>query len=70
MCGKLPDRRVLLLHSCEVVKGLTQALIEVVKRANLLGNGANIEVFLFKHYEFNSIKNLALVTLWDYIFKA
>ena len=45
-------------------------MIEVLKRANLLGNGANIEVFLFKHYEFNSIENLALVALWDHIYKA
>ena len=59
-----------LLYSCEVVKRLTYNLIEVLKRANLLRNGANIEVFLFKHYEFNSIENLALVTLWDFVYKA
>ena len=35
-----------------------------------MGNGANIEVFLFKQYEFNSIENPALVTLWDYVYKA
>ena len=70
MCGKHPERRVPLLYSCEVVKILTYDLIEVLKRADLLRNGANIEVFLFKHYEFNSIKNLALVTLWDYVYEA
>ena len=59
-----------LLYSCEVVKRLTYSLIEVLRRANLLGKGANIEVFLFKHYKFNSIENLALVTLWDYVYKA
>ena len=70
MCGKHPERRVPLLYSCEVVKGSTQALIEVLKGANLLGNGTNIKVFLFKHYNFNSIENLSLVTLWDYIYNA
>ena len=59
-----------LLYSCEVVTGLTYDLIEVLKRANVLGNRANIEVFLFKHYEFNSIENLAPVTLLDYVQKA
>ena len=58
-----------LLYSCEVVKKLTQALIEILKRANLLKNGIYIEVFLFKFYDFNSIENLSLVLLWNYIYK-
>ena len=70
MCGKHPERRVPLLYSCDVVKGLTQTLIEVLKRANLLKNGIYIEVFLFKYYDFNSIENLSLVMLWDYIYKS
>ena len=48
MCGKHPERRVPLLYSCDVVKKLIQTLIEILKRANLLGNGTYIEVFLFK----------------------
>ena len=59
-----------LLYSCEVVSKLTQALIEILKRANLLKNGTHIEVFLFKCYEFNSIENLSLVLLWNYIYKS
>ena len=70
MCGKHPERRVPLLYSCDVVKRLTQTLIEVLKRANLLKNGIYIEVFLFKYYDFNSIENLSLVMLWDYIYKS
>ena len=69
MCGKHLERRVPLLYSCDVVKRLTQTLIEVLKRANLLKNGIYIEVFLFKYYDFNSIENLSLVMLWDYIYK-
>ena len=38
MCGKHPEQRVPLLYSCEVVKGLTQTLIEVLKGTNLLKN--------------------------------
>ena len=70
MCGKHPERHVPLLYSCDVVKRLTQTLIEVLKRANLLKNGIYIEVFLFKYYDFNSIENLSLVMLWDYIYKS
>ena len=70
MCGKHQERRVPLLYSCEVVKKLTQTLIEILKRANLLKNGIYIEVFLFKSYDFNSIENLSLVILWDYIYKS
>ena len=40
------------------------------KRSNLLKNGSHIEVFLFKCYEFNSIENLSLVLLWNYIYKS
>ena len=59
-----------LLYSCEIVNELTQTLIEILKRANLLKNGTYIEVFLFKCYEFNSIENLSLVLLWNYIYKS
>ena len=63
-------KRVPLLYSCEVVRELTQNLVEVLKRANLLRSGEYIEIFLFKNYNFNSIKNLSLVILWNYIYKS
>ena len=44
--------------------------MEILKGANLLKKGTCIEVFLFKEYDFNSIENLALVTPWDFIYKA
>ena len=69
MCRKHQERHVPLLYSCEIVSKLTQALIEILKRANLLKNGTHIKVFLFKYYEFNSIENLSLVLLWNYIYK-
>ena len=70
MCSKHPERHVPILYSCEVVKGLIYKLVEILRGANLLKNGASIEVFLFKEYDFNSIENLALVTLWDFVYKA
>ena len=49
---------------------MTQTLIEILKRANLLQNGIQMEIFLFKCYEFNSIENLSLVLLWNYVYKS
>ena len=68
MCGKHQERRVPILYSCEVVSKLTQTLIKILKRANLLKNGTQMEIFLFKYYEFNSIENLSLVLLWNYVY--
>ena len=59
-----------ILFSCEVVRQLTNQLVGTLKEAGLLGKGSNIETFLFKEYDFNSIENLTLVTLWDFIYKA
>ena len=42
----------------------------ILREANLLKRGTCIEVFLFKEYDFNSIENLTLVTLCDFIYKA
>ena len=70
MCGKHQERRVPILYSCEVIGKLTETLIEILKRANLLQNGIRMEIFLFKCYEFNSIENLSLVLLWNYVYKS
>ena len=37
--------------------------------AGLLRLGDNIEMFLFSEYAFNTVENLVLITLWDYIYK-
>ena len=34
----------------------------------MLRSGEYIEIFLFKNYNFNSIENLSLVILWNYIY--
>ena len=70
MCGKHLEKRVPILYSCEVVKKLICKLLVILREANLLKRGTCIEVFLFKEYDFNSIENLALVTLWDFVYKA
>ena len=52
------------------MRELTQILVEVLKRANLLKSGEYIDTFLFKNYNLNSIKNLSLVILWNYVYKS
>ena len=44
-------------------------MFKVLKRAGCLGVGHNLETFLFKDYNFNSIENLSLVALWNYSYK-
>ena len=59
-----------ILFSCEVVKELSNQLVCTLREAGLLEKGNCIEIFLFKRYNFNSIENLTLVSLWDFIYKA
>ena len=70
VCGKHPEKRIPILFSCGTVIVLTNQLVSVLREAGLLERGSNIEAFLFKGYNFNSIENLTLVTLWDFIYKA
>ena len=49
---------------------MTSRLINILKEAGLLEKGNKIEIFLFKEYNFNSVENLTLITLFDYIYKA
>ena len=37
--------------------------------ARLLRLGNNIEMFLFSEYAFDTVENLVLITLWDYVYK-
>ena len=70
ICGKHPEKRIPILLTCEVTVSLVRKLIHALNEADLLNEGSNIECFLFKGYSFNTIENLSLVTLWDFIYKA
>ena len=58
-----------LFYFCKKVQSLVQYLIKILKRAGRLGAGHIIETFLFQTYYYNSIENLSLVSLWNYIYK-
>ena len=55
--------------TCEPVKCLTEKLIDILKTAGMLRLGDNFEMFLFSEYGFDSVENLILITLWDYVYK-
>ena len=57
------------MFTCESVKDLTSKVIHILKIAGLLRLGDNIEMFLFSEYAFDTVENLVLITLWDYIYK-
>ena len=42
----------------------------MLEEAGLLVRGDKIEIFLFSEYDFNSVQNLILITLWDFVYKA
>ena len=58
------------MFSCEIVKEMTVKLIHILKEAGLLVRGDIIEMFLFIDNDFNSVENLILITLWDFVYKA
>ena len=58
------------MFSCNIVKEMTAKLIHILKEAGLLALGDKIEMFLFVDYDFNSVENLILITLWDFVYKA
>ena len=66
---KHPQKRVPLFYFCEKVQSLVQYLIKILKSSGFLNFGHNIETFLFQNYNFNSIENLSLVSLWNYVYK-
>ena len=49
---------------------MTAKLIHILKEAGLLARGDTIEMFLFVNYDFNSIENSILITLWDFVYKS
>ena len=70
ICGKHPEKRIPALMVCEVTTSLVDRLSHFLSEANLLNQGSQIECFLYKFYKFNSVENLSLVILWDFMYKA
>ena len=70
ICGKHPEKRIPALMVCEVTTSLVECLSHFLCEANLLIQGKQIECFLYKCYKFNSVENISLVILWDFMYKA
>ena len=69
ICEKHPERRFPVMFTCEPVRVLTAKVTQILKNAGLLRLGDNIEMFLFSEYTFDTVENLVLITLWDYLYK-
>ena len=70
ICGQHPEKRIPALLICNVTVSLVNKLMHALKEASLLRDDDAIECFLFRSYGFNSVQNISLVLLWDYMYKA
>ncbi len=70
ICGKHPEKRIPALMVCEVTVSLVDRLSHFLSEADLLKQGGQIECFLYKFHKFNSVENISLVILWDFMYKA
>ena len=70
ICGQHPEKRIPALLICNVTVSLVNKLMHALKEASLLRDDDAIECFLFRAYRFNSVQNISLVLLWDYMYKA
>ena len=68
LCNNDRESRVLSFRGCETVKKLLQLLIRILKKAGCLQNGSKMGLFIFQDYTFNSIENISLITLWNFIY--
>ena len=68
LCNNHRESRVLLFLGCEIVKKILQVLIRILKKAGCLQNGSRVGLFTFQNYSFNSIENISLTTLWNFIY--
>ena len=67
LCNDHRVSRTSQFLGCDIVKKQVQFLTRVLKKAGFLQNGNKIGLFIFENYDFNSIENIALVTLWKFV---
>ena len=70
ICGQHPEKRIPALLICKVTTQLVKKLMHALREASLLRDEDTIECFLFRAYNFNSVQNISLVLLWDFMYKA
>ena len=68
ICGQHKESRVLLFLGCKKVQEITQFLIRVLKKADFLKKGCEMSLFFFTSYNINSIENILLAILWNFIY--
>ena len=68
ICNEHKETRVLLFLGYKIVQKLLQFLKRVLIKAGCLKNGSEMSLFFFKNYNINSIENISLVTLWNFVY--
>ena len=58
------------LLNCSRSNTILQFLIQVLRKAGILRNDYQIEMFIFKEYPINSAENIALMFTWKFIYNS
>ena len=70
LCGLHPENRMETLLNCSRSNTIIQLLIRILRKAGILSNGCQIEMFIFKRYPINSAENIALMFTWKFIYNS
>ena len=69
-CGNHSENRAETLLNCSRSNNILQFLIRVLRKAGILNNGCQIDMFIFKGYPINSAENIALMFTWKHIYNS
>ena len=69
-CGNHPEYQVETLLNCSRSNSILQFLTRVLKRAGILNNRCQIDIFIFKRYPIGSVENITLMFTWKFVFNS
>ena len=68
LCNGHKETRVLLFLGCKKGQKMLQFLKRVLIKAGCLKNGSDMSLFFFASYNINSIENISLAILWNFVY--
>ena len=68
ICCEHKESRVLLFLGCKKVQEITQFLTRVFTKSGFLKEGSEMSLFFFTNYNINSIENISLAILWNFVY--
>ena len=69
-CGNHPENMMETLLNCSRSNTILQFLIWILRKAGILRNGCQIEIFIFKECPIISAENIALMFTWKFIYNS